>query len=115
MVKACSRPRTALALAAKVEVVRKSLAERRAGSSPASGTNLEAAPVSSGAASFHFQNEERTAVGCAFEVAANGAVHRQPGHGGMALLTRPFLNPRSPAMNASSMCGISVTASTASP
>jgi len=39
MVKACSRPRTAHALAAKVEVVRKSLAARRAGSIPASGTN----------------------------------------------------------------------------
>ncbi|MEW6291724.1 MAG: hypothetical protein AB1544_00265 [Pseudomonadota bacterium] len=39
MVKACSRPRTAHALAAKAEVVRKSLAVRRAGSIPASGTN----------------------------------------------------------------------------
>jgi len=51
MVKACSRPRTAHALAAKAEVVRKSLAERRAGSIPASGTNLEAVPASAEAAS----------------------------------------------------------------
>ncbi|KAG0751462.1 hypothetical protein G6F24_014301 [Rhizopus arrhizus] len=51
MVKACSRPRTVHALAAKVEVVRKSLAERRAGSIPASGTNLEAVPASARAAS----------------------------------------------------------------
>ncbi|SPA50292.1 protein of unknown function [Cupriavidus taiwanensis] len=38
MVKACSSPRTAPALAAKAEVGRKSLAARRAGSIPASGT-----------------------------------------------------------------------------
>lgn len=38
MVKACSRPRTALVPAAKAEVGRKSLAARRAGSIPASGT-----------------------------------------------------------------------------
>jgi len=44
MVKACSSPRTAHALAAKVEVGRKSLAARRAGSIPASGTNKEAVP-----------------------------------------------------------------------
>ena len=50
MVKACSRPRTAHALAAKAEVVRKSLAERRAGSIPASGTNSGAASVGAEAA-----------------------------------------------------------------
>ena len=38
MVKACSRPRTEATLAAKVEVVRKSPAARRAGSIPAPGT-----------------------------------------------------------------------------
>ena len=44
MVKACSRPRTApCALAAKAEVGRKSLAARRAGSIPASGTNSKTA------------------------------------------------------------------------
>jgi hypothetical protein len=40
MVKACSRPRTDIALAAKVEVVRKSPAARRAGSIPAPGTTV---------------------------------------------------------------------------
>jgi len=54
--------------------------------------------------------------GCAFIVSGCWMrPHRQPGFGGAALFPLPFLNPRSPAMNASSMCGISVTASTASP
>jgi len=48
MVKACSRPRTAHVLAAKAEVVRKSLAERRAGSIPASGTSLGPVPFRGG-------------------------------------------------------------------
>ena len=48
MVKACSRPRTAHVLAAKAEVVRKSLAERRAGSIPASGTNIGPVPFRGG-------------------------------------------------------------------
>jgi len=42
-------------------------------------------------------------------------VHLQLGFGGKALLAFPFLNPLSPAMKASSMCGISVMASTVSP
>lgn len=41
--------------------------------------------------------------------------HRQGCFGGVAFAVVPFLNPRSPAMNVSSMCGISVAASTASP
>ncbi|SOY82332.1 hypothetical protein CBM2617_A180017 [Cupriavidus taiwanensis] len=44
MVKACSSPRTASALAAKAEAGRKSLAARRAGSIPASGTNPHLPP-----------------------------------------------------------------------
>jgi len=45
-----------------------------------------------------------------------GAALQNSGHfGGAALPAPPFLNPRSPAMKASSMCGISVAASTASP
>jgi hypothetical protein len=45
----------------------------------------------------------------------SGNSHHQLGFGGEALLAPPFLNPRSPAMKASSMCGISTVASTASP
>ena len=59
MVKACSSPRTAHALAAKVEVVRKSLAARRAGSIPASGTNKEAAPHQRGGFFLELSNADR--------------------------------------------------------
>lgn len=47
--------------------------------------------------------------------AAMATDNRQLGFGGTVLSVPFFLNPRSPAMNASSMCEINVVASTASP
>jgi hypothetical protein len=86
MVKACSRPRTAHALAAKAEVVRKSL-------------DFAVVPV-------RFRPRAPTqSTSLGEPLSAFGG----------CLCAAGFLNPRSRAMNAASMCGISTSASVASP